>query len=91
MAREDLDGLSEDDLPPDYDPGPPLPELVELREQPEGTFADRIRATIQGRMSVGDMLDFVVPTFLDFLREIGSMVFGGVTTSTSSPERDSDE
>ena len=90
MTPEEIDGLPEDDLPPDYDPGPPLPELVELREQPKDTFADRIRATIQGRMTVGDMLDFVVPTFLDFLREIGSMVFGGVS-STSSPKRDSDE
>ena len=80
--------MKDEELPPDWDPGPPVPELAELREEASDSFLERIRSNIERKMTAGQLLDFSVPMLLGFLREIGALVFG---ISAPAEKRDNKE
>ena len=71
----------ERELPPDWDPGPPLPEIESLREEAPDALLDLIRSGILRRVGSGQLLDFTIPMILEFLRELGALLFGASATA----------
>ena len=70
--------------PPDeIDPGRPIAEIAALAESPGGEFLERIRRAIQRRMAASGFLDFALPALLNFLKEIGQILF----TRPAKPRR----
>jgi hypothetical protein len=80
--------VTEEELPPDWDPGPALPELEDLREEASESFFDRIRSGIDRRVTTGQLMDFSVPMLLDFLREIGALIFGLTTPASNRTDKE---
>jgi hypothetical protein len=80
-------------LPPpeEIDPGPPVAEIAALAESPEEGFLERIRGSILRRIGAGHLLDFVVPALLDFLKEIGEMLFNAFERPDAAPGAPRDE
>ena len=82
-----------ENLPPpeDIDPGPPVPEIAALAESPLDGFLARIRRSIDRRIGAAHVLEFSVTTVLDFLREIGWVLFGAFERPRPAPGASDDE
>jgi len=81
------------DLPPseDVDPGEPVGEIAALVEEPETGFLDRVRGTIHRRIAATHFLDFLISACLEFVEEVGSLVFGLFGRRAKSPGGDANE
>ena len=80
-------------LPPpeDIDPGSPIPEIAALAESPHDGFLARIRRSIDRRIGASHFLEFSVSMVLNFLQEIGTMLFGALEPQRPSPGANEDE
>jgi hypothetical protein len=74
----------------DEDPGDPVPEIAGLRETADPRLLARVRSGIQRRMAAAEWLDFLVSGVLQFLLELGTMIFGATSRPRETGER-SDE
>lgn len=84
-----VEGTPPDDgVPPPDDAqlGEPIAELAALEEAPAAGFADRIRRGILRRIAGVHALEFAFESVLEFLREIGALIFGAPDTASRRKE-----